>query len=310
MMVELVKTTVTEESTPTVTNYYVTDKGFYLVERYRNYSSITYSRKGKLRGLNEYYGFRGVAECDQSPITVPEHERYHNEYLVCPFCGHVDHDYYDVINDDYEGETECRACEKPFAYKVKFLRGIDCSPIDCGNGHHYVFAEQYYYGKEVGHEGDDGHNVRIMQCIYCDDYTYDRLPWNMLPWLDEYNDPEYFDPEGILATPPGYDRDKPTPVLDLMANRAQSTNSHYIKSALKMHDEYYSKPEDRDYPIITFSEFNSRRQQRGAEAARFDIEYEDGEKDWLWMSSRDIRKNIDRFPNSKDELLKGLSFYE
>ena len=43
-----------------------------------------------------------------------------------------------------------------------------------------------------------------------------------------------------------------------------------------------------------FMEFNPRRHARGADAARVEVK-EDGEKGWLWMSKRDIAKNIMTF---------------
>jgi len=57
-----------------------------------------------------------------------------------------------------------------------------------------------------------------------------------------------------------------------------------------------------------FIEFNSRRHARGAEAARMYV-LEDGVViDWLWMSQKDIRKNIKEFGTS-DELRKALAAY-
>lgn len=44
-----------------------------------------------------------------------------------------------------------------------------------------------------------------------------------------------------------------------------------------------------------FMEFNPRRAARGAEAARVLVTYEDGSDDLLWMSKRDIAKNMMAF---------------
>lgn len=52
-----------------------------------------------------------------------------------------------------------------------------------------------------------------------------------------------------------------------------------------------------------FVEFNPRRAQRGAEAARVEVTYDDGEKDLLWMSKRDIAKNMMAYGRC-DELTK------
>lgn len=45
-----------------------------------------------------------------------------------------------------------------------------------------------------------------------------------------------------------------------------------------------------------FIEFNDRRWLRGAEAARVAVtETPDAEEDWLWMSKRDVAKNMMAF---------------
>lgn len=56
-----------------------------------------------------------------------------------------------------------------------------------------------------------------------------------------------------------------------------------------------------------FIEFNPRRALRGAEAARVAV-IEDGEEDWLWMSKRDLDKNIKQF-GANTELLKARLAY-
>ncbi len=60
---------------------------------------------------------------------------------------------------------------------------------------------------------------------------------------------------------------------------------------------------------IEFHEYNERRAMRGAEAARFNIHYDDGDSGPLWMSKRDIVKNIALFPEFCEELNKGLKAY-
>lgn len=56
-----------------------------------------------------------------------------------------------------------------------------------------------------------------------------------------------------------------------------------------------------------FIEFNDRRWVRGAEAARVAV-IEDGEEDWLWMSKRDIAKNMMAHGRC-DELAKAHAEY-
>ena len=54
-------------------------------------------------------------------------------------------------------------------------------------------------------------------------------------------------------------------------------------------------------------EFNSRRAQRGAEAARVAV-IEDGDEQWLWMSKSDIAKNMMTF-GKHPELVKAHEAY-
>lgn len=56
-----------------------------------------------------------------------------------------------------------------------------------------------------------------------------------------------------------------------------------------------------------FIEFNLRRAMRGAEAARVEV-IEGEESDWLWMSERDISRNIASF-GSHPELVKAQEAY-
>lgn len=56
-----------------------------------------------------------------------------------------------------------------------------------------------------------------------------------------------------------------------------------------------------------FIEFNDRRYARGADAARVAV-IDDGEEDWLWMSKRDISKNMMAF-GRHPELVKAHEAY-
>lgn len=57
-----------------------------------------------------------------------------------------------------------------------------------------------------------------------------------------------------------------------------------------------------------FIEFNARRAARGAEGARVAVIAEDGTEDWLWMTKRDIAKNMMAFGRC-EELLKAHAAY-
>ena len=56
-------------------------------------------------------------------------------------------------------------------------------------------------------------------------------------------------------------------------------------------------------------EFNKRREMRGADAASVRVIYEDGTYDVLWMSRRDIAKNMMAFGRCA-ELSKAFQAYE
>lgn len=58
-----------------------------------------------------------------------------------------------------------------------------------------------------------------------------------------------------------------------------------------------------------FIEFNPRRAQRGAEAARVEITNDVGEIFSLWMSKRDISKNMMEWGRC-DELTKAFQAYK
>jgi hypothetical protein len=58
-----------------------------------------------------------------------------------------------------------------------------------------------------------------------------------------------------------------------------------------------------------FIEFNPRRAARGADAARVEVTYDGGESEWLWMSKRDIAKNMMAFGRC-DELIKAHDSYK
>jgi hypothetical protein len=57
-----------------------------------------------------------------------------------------------------------------------------------------------------------------------------------------------------------------------------------------------------------FIEFNPRRAQRGADAARVGV-FENGEENWLWMSKSDISKNMMQFGRDA-ELVKAYEAYD
>lgn len=62
------------------------------------------------------------------------------------------------------------------------------------------------------------------------------------------------------------------------------------------------------YPQFKLVEFNKVRQMRGAEAARIEIIYGEGDHDWLWMSAGDLHGNIHQF-GEHEALTEALKAY-
>lgn len=62
------------------------------------------------------------------------------------------------------------------------------------------------------------------------------------------------------------------------------------------------------FPQFKLVEFNKRRQMRGAEAARIEIIYGEGDHDWLWMSAGDLYGNIRQF-GQHEALTEALKAY-
>jgi hypothetical protein len=61
-------------------------------------------------------------------------------------------------------------------------------------------------------------------------------------------------------------------------------------------------------PTFRFYEHNPRRAARGAEAVRMEVIYMDGSSDLLWMSERDVRRNVMAYGRCA-ELDKALAAY-
>lgn len=62
------------------------------------------------------------------------------------------------------------------------------------------------------------------------------------------------------------------------------------------------------YPQFRFVEFNKRRQMRGAEGARIEVIYSDGDHDEMWMSAGDLHANIRQF-GKHEALTTALAAY-
>lgn len=59
-----------------------------------------------------------------------------------------------------------------------------------------------------------------------------------------------------------------------------------------MHPSQTQPEAGPQYPQFRFIEFNKRRQMRGAECARVEIIYSEGDMDCVWMSAGELQNNI------------------
>lgn len=62
------------------------------------------------------------------------------------------------------------------------------------------------------------------------------------------------------------------------------------------------------YPQFKLIEFSKTRQMRGAEAARIEIIYAEGDHDEIWMSAGDLHGNIRQF-GQHEALTQALTAY-
>jgi len=169
-----------------------------------------------------------------SPVFDNPYMNDDNCMIYCPYCNHS----HEPEGDDYHGgdkELECNECEREFCFSSEFGSGFRSSPMPCKNGaHHTVFSAQYYH---------DGRAVQIGNCIYCGEQSHHETNYTPLPWRPEYDDPDTFDPEGILKTGADLSVRVETPVLDYL--RGQSEYGAYTyrtgnaQQALAKHDEIY-----------------------------------------------------------------------
>jgi hypothetical protein len=156
--------------------------------------------------------FQEYGDCSQNP-----------NYIVCPYCLHK-HEPYDLLHDNDcdldEEAAKCTECDKDFVVSASFGYGYSADPVKCRQ-HDLVFESQYLY---------KGRTWRIMTCKNCTYSVFDvspkgKTPRTLLPWLDEYNDPDFFDPDGVLKT--GADLSEPsnTPILDFL----EKGDGHFAK---------------------------------------------------------------------------------
>ena len=158
------------------------------------------------------------------------------DYIVCPYCEYEhdpDAEDYACIDDSYD----CISCDRNFVFTANFSYGFSTHPTPCKDGmHKFVFSSQYYYRSAAT-------TVRIFSCLRCDKSDYNAYSVvgtkhkTLLPWLDVYNDPNYFDPGGVLLVA---QTNKPTPVLDFLRDKPRwkkGWDSKTLAVALKKHTD-------------------------------------------------------------------------
>lgn len=155
------------------------------------------------------------------------------DFAVCPYCGEKEEDWEVLGCAAPEGvtDTTCGSCGKDYYIEAAFGYGFSSYPHKCKNGmHDWVFCSQYE------HKGDA---VRIHKCVLCEEQRYHSSKNTLLPWKDEYDNPDYFDPEGKLkAAPMDYKR---TPVLDALAAARYSCNDRaFLMRAVERHEKEWN----------------------------------------------------------------------
>lgn len=138
---------------------------------------------------------------------------------------------------------------------ASFGYGYSTAPKKCRSGHNYVFNSQYFYDGDHGEHGW----VRVFRCTICNDMDYNRITGTPLAWRDEYDDPAFFDQDGILDTGTTLaekieDRqgDQGTPVLDWLLEVSRAQRWGYMPknllggaaAALAEHNAIYSAGRD------------------------------------------------------------------
>lgn len=154
--------------------------------------------------------------------------------VICPHCGSPQEPSHDIGMEE-EVITECSHCEKGFRVESSFGYGYSTYAMTCRPGdHRFVFCAQYAY---------EGKAVRVFHCIHCEKIKMNKSDITLMPWLDEYDDPNYFDPEGkLLSRLEG--EPKPTPVLDALEKIASPwchiDERQLLKLAVEKHEKEWT----------------------------------------------------------------------
>lgn len=196
--------------------------------------------------------------CEHPKATHMHSEITDSAEIICPYCGDEREPWDIADNDIYQADDEevlCLSCDKRFLVSARFGSGFTSKPTPCRQ-HHYVFLQQYFYNSKTW---------RIFGCLHCGELDYFTNPNSkydhnvkdfviegdpartLLPWLPEFDDPDYFDPEGILKPTEPVDLSEPsyTPILDFLNDVdywTKQPNWRHMRSRIgKVLDKYAPK---------------------------------------------------------------------
>lgn len=139
-----------------------------------------------------------------SPLKTEWYLMHGADTPVCPYCGDTHSEPYGIEINGCDTKITCQACDKDYMVAAEFPGGYFSRPITCrerGKAHRLVFGAQYYYTDS----NSKFTSWRTHVCLDCWDSQYvisrgDKV-CQLLPWLPEYDNPDYFDPEGVLISP-------------------------------------------------------------------------------------------------------------
>ncbi|PHR58732.1 MAG: hypothetical protein COA47_10015 [Robiginitomaculum sp.] len=134
-------------------------------------------------------------------------------FVYCPYCNYCDEEPYFSTRDMFfeEEEFECSSCSREFTVDADFGSGYTANTKRCREG-----AHKYYFERQgSNHSMDKMGWHKVLTCTNCD---YSKYTWSPkdtktreflevttpLPWREEYNNPDYFDPEGTLKASKTY----------------------------------------------------------------------------------------------------------
>lgn len=203
-----------------------------------------------------WWGHDNIHHHPDSPLQKIDGCCQNASYVVCPYCGNEN----EPDSHDYDGcDSQCYECERTFSVEASFGYGFSTEPLPCKH-HHWVFEAQYAHFSERDSEWSTWRNLICINCGHDNNsswpmkkYGYVDGKWTvnnkiqpiftLLPWLDEYNDPDFFDPEGVLETGVDLGEKYATPILDFLRNRyngwAGGYSDYAAKNAIEAHEKAY-----------------------------------------------------------------------